>query len=90
MVENFPFEQVVDEGKIIRTFHENVDDHELQWHQDLKDRTVTILKSDGWEFQMDNELPNKMNVGDKIFIPNFAWHRVIKGNGDLVVSIEEH
>jgi hypothetical protein len=40
-------------------------------------------------FQMDNELPNKLIENDKLFIPKFAWHRVIKGNGDLVVSIEE-
>lgn len=90
MVTNFPFEQVIEDKKMIRTFHQDVEDDELKWHQDLKDRSVTILQSDGWEFQMDNGLPNKMNVGDKIFIPKFAWHRVIKGNGDLVVSIEEH
>jgi hypothetical protein len=89
MVNDFPFEQKVHEGKLIRTFHENVDDHELQWHQDLKDRWVSVLQSDNWKFQMDNELPNKINVGDKFFIPKFAWHRVIKGNGDLVISIEE-
>ena len=23
------------------------------------------------------------------FIPKFVWHRIIKGNGNLVVSIEE-
>jgi hypothetical protein len=38
---------------------------------------------------MDDDLPNKLNVNDKLFIPKFAWHRVIKGNGNLVVSIEE-
>lgn len=90
MVNDFPFEQVTQDHKIVRTFNQDVDDDELKWHQDLKDRWVTILQSEGWEFQMDNGLPNKMNVGDKIFIPKFAWHRVIKGNGDLVVSIEEH
>lgn len=89
MVTNFPFEQIVEDKKLIRTFHQDVEDNELKWHQDLKDRWVTILQSDGWEFQMDNGLPNKMNVGDKFFIPKFAWHRVIKGKGDLVVSIEE-
>lgn len=85
----FPFEQIVEEGKIVRTFQENVDDEELKWHFDLKDRNVTILESDNWMFQMDDELPTKLNVNDKLFIPKFAWHRVIKGNGNLVVSIEE-
>ena len=90
MVNNFPFEQVITDNKIVRTFNQDVDDDEFKWHQDLKDRCVTILQSEDWEFQIDNQLPNKLNVGDKIFIPKFAWHRVIKGNGDLVVSIEEH
>ena len=85
----FPFEQIVEEGKLVRTFQENVDDEELKWHFDLKDRNVTILESDNWMFQMDDELPTKLNVNDKLFIPKFAWHRVIKGNGNLVVSIEE-
>ena len=86
----FPFEQHIVEGKIRRVFSPDTEEDELKWHQDLKDRWVTILQSEDWEFQMDNGLPNKMNVGDKFFIPKFAWHRVIKGNGDLVVSIEEH
>jgi hypothetical protein len=66
---DFPFEQIISDGNLVRTFQENVDDEELKWHFDLKDRWVTIL--------------------DKLFIPKFAWHRVIKGNGNLVVSIEE-
>ena len=89
MVNNFPFEQVITDNKIVRTFNQDVDDDEFKWHQDLKDRWVTILQSEDWEFQIDNQLPNKLNVGGKIFIRKFAWHRVIKGKGDLVVSIEE-
>lgn len=85
----YPFEQIELEGKLIRTFQNDVDDEELKWHFDLKDRWVTILESDGWMFQLDDSLPNKLNSGDKIFIPKFAWHRVIKGDGDLKVSIEE-
>lgn len=89
MVNDFPFEQVIEGIKKVRTFYQDVDDDELKWHQDEKDRWVTVLQSDNWEFQMDNGLPSKINDGDKIFIPKFAWHRVIKGSGNLVVSIEE-
>ena len=56
---DFPFEQIEKEGKIVRTFNPDVEDDELKWHQDLKDRKVTILESNGWSFQMENELPNK-------------------------------
>ena len=86
---DFPFEQIEKEGKIVRTFNPDVEDDELKWHQDLKDRKVTILESNGWSFQMENELPNKLENTKQLFIPKLAWHRVIKGEGELVVEIEE-
>ena len=86
---DFPFQQVEKEGKLIRTFDPSVDDDELKWHQDLKDRNVRIIESGGWSFQMENELPNKLEDAKQIFIPKFAWHRVLKGEFKLVVEIEE-
>ena len=38
---------------------------------------------------MENELPNKLENTKQLFIPKLAWHRVIKGEGELVVEIEE-
>jgi len=86
---DFPFEQIEIDNKKIRTFSPEIDDDELKWHFDLKDRKVTILESEGWEFQFDNCLPNKLKVNDNFIIPQLVWHRVIKGNGNLVVCIEE-
>lgn len=86
---NFPFEEIIENGLLIRTFENGLHDDELKWHYDLKDRYVTILESDEWMFQMDNELPNKLIINNTLFIPKFVWHRVIKGNGNLIVSIEE-
>ena len=85
----YPFEQIEKEGKLIRTFTPDVDSEELKWHQDLKDRKVTIIESGGWQFQMDDSVPNKLSNAEQILIPKFAWHRVIKGQGNLVVEIEE-
>ena len=67
----------------------DVESEELKWHQDLRDRKVTIIESGGWSFQMDDNLPNKLQNAEQISIPKFAWHRVIKGDSDLVVEIEE-
>lgn len=86
---DFPFEQTEKEGKLIRTFSPDVDDYELKWHQDLKDRKVTIIEGNGWFFQMENELPNKLENAKQIFIPKLAWHRVLKGQGNLIIEIEE-
>jgi hypothetical protein len=85
----YPFEQIEKEGKLIRTFTPDVDSDELKWHQDLMDRKVTIIESGGWSFQMDDGLPNKLSNAEQIMIPKFVWHRVIKGDGPLVVEIEE-
>jgi hypothetical protein len=86
---DFPFEQIEIGNKKIRTFSPDVEDDELKWHQDLKDRKVTIIESGGWLFQMENELPNKLEDAKQIFIPKLAWHRVLKGIRNLVVEIEE-
>jgi len=86
----FPFEETKDKlGKITRTFSPDVDSDELKWHQDLKDRKVTIIEDGGWSFQTDDSLPNKLVVAEQLWIPKFVWHRVIKGKSNLVVEIEE-
>jgi len=84
-----PYTQKIESGKIHRTFTPDVDSEELKWHQDLKDRKVTIIEDGGWQFQMEDSLPNKLSVAEQIFIPKLAWHRVIKGTGKLIVEIEE-
>ena len=86
---DFPFEQIEKEGKLIRTFSTDVDSEELMWHQDLKDRNVTVIEGNGWLFQMENELPIKLEDAKQIFIPKLAWHRVLKCNDRLIVEIEE-
>ena len=85
-----PFSQVIlDNGVILREFSSSVPVKELVWHIDEKDRHVLVLESDGWCFQMDNELPQKLYKGAKLFIPKMTWHRVIKGRGPFVISIKE-
>jgi hypothetical protein len=85
----FPFTQETFDGKILRTFSSEVNEDELKWHYDLKDRKIQIIKGDNWELQMDKELPEKLTPLKEYFIPKGVYHRVIKGQGDLVVLIEE-
>lgn len=72
----------------IRTFTEDTDSGELMWHRDREDRLVEIIDSNGWKYQSDNSLPIEMKKGDKIFIPEGLYHRVIKGSGDLIIKVE--
>jgi hypothetical protein len=89
MVNNFPFHQEIIENKKVRTFNQDVDDDELKWHRDREDRIVEIVQSEDWYLQMDNELPTKLIVGEKYYIPKGVYHRVIKGIGSLKVIINE-
>lgn len=72
-----------------RKFTENVSSEELVWHRDKRDRIVKVLESGNWKIQFDNQLPVSMKEGDSIFIEKESFHRVIKGDGDLVVEIVE-
>lgn len=72
-------------NQYIREFSFDVDDHELEWHLDREDRIVEVIENEGWEFQLDNQLP--IHLENVIFIPKETYHRVIKGNGKLIVKI---
>lgn len=86
---DFPFQQLEEQGYLFRTFNSDVDSHELVWHKDRKDREVLIIESNGWKFQMDNELPVELKKGDVLFIPKDTYHRVIKGLDNLQIRIQE-
>ena len=87
---DFPFQQEIFDDKIIRTFSPDVDSDELKWHQDLNDRKITVIEDGGWSFQMEDDLPNKLSSAEQFYIPKFVWHRVIKGEGTLIVEIQEY
>lgn len=83
---SFPFKETkLDNNQYIREFEESVDSDELEWHRDRENRIVEIIQNDGWEFQLDNELPVVMT--GSFFVPKETYHRVIKGNGQLIVKI---
>jgi len=86
---DLPFLQEEKNGIKTRLFKESADNHELKWHFDKTDRNVKVVKSNGWLLQMDNQLPVELKEGKTFFIPKGVYHRVLKGNGDLIVEIKE-
>ncbi len=83
---DFPFKETsLGNNEYLREFDEDVDSHELEWHRDREDRIVEIIENEDWLFQFDNQLP--ILLEKKIFIPRETYHRVIKGNGKLIVKI---
>lgn len=73
----------------IRTFECGVDDGELVWHRDRKNRLVRVKSGIGWELQMDNELPVELIPHHIYYIEAKKFHRLIKGSGTLVLEIKE-
>ena len=87
----FPFtETKVKNNTVIREFSKDTDSDELIWHLDREDRTVRVIESNGWQLQLDNQLPVLLEGKKEYKIPKYMYHRVIKGEGKLVVEIEKH
>jgi len=86
-------EEKIGDNVFLRTFSEDTLDEELKWHWDEEDRKITPVhvgpvNQSNWMFQMDNELPKK--IEDSILIPAGKWHRIIKGEGDLSLRVEKY
>jgi len=85
---DLPFTQENFNDHIIRTFSKDVETDELKWHFDNENRRITILEGDGWQFQMDDELPIELKVGGVYNIPKGIYHRIKRGINDLKIKIE--
>jgi len=93
VIDDIPFEETVfceslSERQVIREFSETTDKDDLIWHRDRECRILTVIQSDGWQFQSDNELPIDLSRGDVIYIEPAMWHRVIKGKGSLILHLQ--
>ena len=77
------------ETYILRTFQEDVNDEELVWHRDRRTRKVTPLVTSNWSLQFDDRPPFKLQPGVEVVIIKETYHRLLKGDGKLVVRIKE-
>ncbi len=89
MVTKFPFKEQLKDGFHVRTFSEDLSEMDLKWHFDNEDRIVLCEGETDWLFQMDNELPIKIEKNTPIFIPEGEYHRIIKGTGNLTVKVKK-
>ncbi len=84
-----PYKESYNEGFYYRTFSFDTNSEELKWHFDEQDRIVVCEHETDWMFQIDNRLPQKIIKNKEILIPEGEYHRIIKGNGDLIVKIKK-
>ena len=61
-----PYTQTHNDNIINRKFTQDIDDSELVWHRDERDRKVTVLQETDWLFQFDNEIPKVVAYADDI------------------------
>jgi DNA-directed RNA polymerase subunit RPC12/RpoP len=81
-----PFiEKHVSENTYIREFKQETDSGEFMWHRDREDRTIESIEETDWMIQIDNQLPKV--IEGKIKIPMGVYHRLIKGNGNLIIKL---
>jgi hypothetical protein len=85
--ENNPYQELRIFDTIQRKFKQDIDEEELVWHRDRRDREVTIVQETDWMFQLEDEIPQQLK--DIIFIPKDTYHRLLKGTGELNILIQE-
>ena len=83
---SLPYKETkLSDNKFIREFKQDTDSGEFMWHRDREDRIIESIESTDWLIQLDDELPKK--IEGKVFIPMGAYHRLIKGTGDLKINL---
>jgi hypothetical protein len=90
MVVNPYIDNSLDSDIRIREFSSDIDEMDLVWHMDRRDRIVEVLEGEGWKFQFEDDIPIELNIGTKIEVPKNHFHRVWKGTTGLKIKITEY
>jgi hypothetical protein len=81
-----PFQETkLSDNTFIREFSQDTDSGEFMWHRDHENRIIKSIEQTDWKIQIDNELPKV--IEGEVFIPMGAYHRLIKGTGDLKINL---
>ena len=82
-----PFKEISrSSNSIERIFEQSISSEDLMWHRDLEDRVLYPISTTYWMIQIEDELPKRIEAGT--IIPAGVWHRLIKGTGDLNITIQ--
>lgn len=77
------------ENYIVREFPCSIEDEDLVWHRDEKDRLIKVIRGSGWSIQFENSLPVPLIENVSYWIEKDEWHRLIKGENSLLIKILE-
>jgi len=76
-------------NRFTRLFENTVNTDELVWHRDAIARNIRVVEGKNWKLQFDNDLPFLLNENQEYHIPANTYHRVIKGDSNLLLDIRE-
>ena len=82
-------DKMLNESSRIRSFSSTASEDNVLLLRDRQNRIVEVIHSNGWRFQRDDSVPALLSSGDILEIAANEWHRIIKGEGDLIVKITE-
>ena len=69
----------------IRTFKDECDSI---WFKEEDTQRVRVFSGHGWRLQIGDTQPILLEQGEKYNIPKNRFHRIIKGEGNLVIRLE--
>lgn len=82
-------DNTISDNTFERKFKNDVQSDELVWHRDHYDRYITVIDGENWKIQLDNNLPETLEKNIIYYIPKNVFHRLIKGENDLILEIIE-
>ena len=89
MEQTSPYREIKMKSATLRVFDQEVEEEDLVWHRDRKKRKIEVLESGNWKLQLDNNRPILLEKGMTYTIPKMVYHRVIKGQYDRVLRIQD-
>ena len=89
MEQTSPYREIKMKSATLRVFDQEVEEEDLVLHRDRKKRKIEVLESGNWKLQLDNNRPILLEKGMTYTIPKMVYHRVIKGQYDLVLRIQD-
>lgn len=84
-----PYKQSIIDSKIIREFAADINEQELVWHRDRNTRSVRVLQGINWQLQLENQMPQLLETNKTYVIPAMTFHRLLLGQDQLVVEIQD-
>lgn len=85
-----PYSNYEIKKSFVRIFNEDIESEDLLWHVDEFNRIITVISGTGWKLQFDNELPFLIEKNALYNVERETFHRLIKGNDQLILKIEEY